>query len=456
MFSEGEFDVAAKGRGFPAIKVSTLRSLEQAFQLCEEKGFFRKSLGNANEHDQSVRIHPLMTLVLRSQPFALPEWAAHAMQVAFHRLVSYQTRHWSMHPSLLTDPEAKSELDAIFPNYATACKFSLGMEADFFNCVTFDILHWSVFYVERRAPVVLDLCDRFLEVFGLPLALHRPSVAQKLFSFAFKTIQKIARLGGNDYVANERGLLEMRCLRAIHDADMMAELLDVQHNDSELLEGIARNLQTRSDCYEVNVKLLAAARTRLARHTIGDQDRSSAMKEIFNADYAVAELYGNTLGSQAGMIGYDMAGKIAAVEAPEEIDSLEQELRNTLERQLDGINGEERKAVIYESLAVLDLKRERYEDAFRHIDTATEIFRPFRQNKPQAWESLVDERDKVLAMKTANADRHARDANPVPGSSDDPIRSITTTLQHLQDAGAIGSYRVTRHNNRGNEEGKRT
>ncbi|KAL8823899.1 MAG: hypothetical protein Q9191_005457, partial [Dirinaria sp. TL-2023a] len=38
MFSEGEFDVAAKGREFPAIKFSTLRSLEQAFQLCEEKG----------------------------------------------------------------------------------------------------------------------------------------------------------------------------------------------------------------------------------------------------------------------------------------------------------------------------------------------------------------------------------------------------------------------------------
>lgn len=38
-FSTGEFDVAARGQEFPAIKISSLRSLEPAFQLCKEKNF---------------------------------------------------------------------------------------------------------------------------------------------------------------------------------------------------------------------------------------------------------------------------------------------------------------------------------------------------------------------------------------------------------------------------------
>ena len=447
-FSTGESDVATKGKEFPAKNVSSLRSLEPAFQLSEEKGFlFRKSLVNTEGNDRSIRIHPLLTLVLRSQSFALPEWAAHVVHVAFHRFVSYQTRRWPTGAKALGDPNAQRELDANFANYATACNFSLAIKADYFNCVAFDIIHDSVYHIERRAPVVLDLCDRFLEVFGLPLARNGPSAAQNLFSFAFKTIKKITNIGGNDFVANERGILEMCCLGAIHYADVAAELLDVQHNHSELLEGIARNLQRRSDCYEVNLKLLAAARTRLARHRFGDQDKTSAMKDIFNLDDFSVEWYRkHALGAQAGIVNFDLGRKIAAVEAPEEIDLVEQELRGLLERQLDGIDAAERKAVIYESLAVLALKRERYEDAFQHIDTATQIFRPFRQNKPQAWESLVDERDKILTMakNTANEGPNPRDAFRALCSDNYSVESITAALQRLQDAGKIASYNVTR------------
>ena len=114
-----------------------------------------------------------------------------------------------------------------------------------------------------------------------------------------------------------------------------------------------------------------------------------------------------------------------------------------MERQLDGINAAERKAVIYENLAILALKRERYEDAFRHIDTATQIFGPFRQNKPEGWKSLVDERNKILAMKTANVDRNPRDAFRDRCSDDHPVRSTTAALQYLQDAGIITCYNVT-------------
>lgn len=385
-FSAGEFDVAAGGQEFPASKTSSLRSLEPAFRLCEDEGFMCRS------DDDSVRIHPLMTLVLRSQPFALPEWAAHLIQVAFHRFVSYQTRHWPTGTSFLEDPKVQKALDATFPNYATACNFSLAMKANYPNCILFNIIHFSVYRMQRRAPLVLDICDRFLEVFGLPLARNRPSVAQNVLKW-------ITKIGGSNSVANQRGILEMACLNAIHFADVAAELLDVQHNNSELLEGIAKNLQHDSNYYEANLKLLAAAKTRLARHQCGDQDRTSAMKDIFNIDDAVFDVYKrHGLGAQTGSVDHDLGRRIGAVEVPEEIDSIEQELLGLLEQQLDGIDAAERKAVIYESLAVLDLKRERYEDAFQHIDTATNLFRPFRQNKPRGWESLVDERCKILAM----------------------------------------------------------
>ena len=88
-------------------------------------------------------------------------------------------------------------------------------------------------------------------------------------------------------------MLEMWCLGAIHYADLAAELLDVQHNDSDLLECIAKNLQHHSDCYDVNLKLLAAARTRPARYKFGDQDRTSAMRDIFKVDGAVLEWSSN-------------------------------------------------------------------------------------------------------------------------------------------------------------------
>ena len=424
-FSTGEFDVATGGQEFPAIKVSSLRSLEPAFQLCEEKGFlFRKFLVNANRNDRSVRIHPLMTLVLRSQPFALPEWATHVMQVAFHRFVSYQTRHWPMGAAFYVDPNVQRELDATFANYATACNFSLTIKASLLNSIAFDIIHWSVYHIQRRAPAVLDMCDRFLEVFGLPLAQNRPSAAQNLFSFAYKTIKKITKIGGHDFVANERGMLEMCCLGAIHYADLAAELLDVQHNDSVLLEGIANNLEHHSDCYDANLKLLAVARTRLARHKIGDQDRTSAIKDILKVDHVPFDWTGKDgFGFQMGLVSYDLGRMVAAVQAPEEMASLEQELLGFLERQLDGIDAAERKAVIYENLAVLALKREKYEDAFRHIDTATELFRPFRQNKPDGWKSLLDERDKILAMKTANVhvDCKLHDTFHFQSSDDDPV-----------------------------------
>ena len=133
---------------------------------------------------------------------------------------------------------------------------------------------------------------------------------------------------------------------------------------------------------------------------------------------------------------------IAAVEVPEEIDSLEQELLGDLERQLDGIDAAERKAVIYENLAVLALKRRRYEYVFQHIDTATELFGPLRQNKPDGWKNLVDERNKILAMKTANIDRNPRDALHNRCSDDHPVRSTTAALFWLRDAGIIISYNV--------------
>ena len=426
-FSIGEFDVAARGKKFPAIKISSLRSLESAFQVCEEKNFlFRKSLVKATGNDRSIRIHPLMTLVLRSQPFALPELASQVVQVAFHRFVSHQTRHWPMGASVVMDPNVQRDLDADFANYATACNFSLTIKADLLNCITFDIIHWSVYHIQRRAPAVLDMCDRFLEVFGLPLARNRPSAARNLFFFAHEMIKKITRSGGSTSPANERGMLEMCCLGAIHYADLAAELLDVHHNDSNLLEGIAKNLQHYSDCYDVNLKLLAAARTRLARHKYGDQERTSAMKEIFKGYDAVFD--DHEFRVQTGTVGYDLGSMIAAVEVPEEIDSLEQELLGLLERQLDGIDAAERKAVIYENLAVLALKRERYEDAFRHIDTATQIFRPYRQNKPEGWKNLVDERNKILAMKTTHVDRNFRDDFRFRRSDDHPARPTAAAL----------------------------
>ena len=109
-FSAGHFDIAARRKRLPANKISNLCSLEPAFRLCEEKGFLYRC------KDNSVRIHPLISLVLRSQPFALPEWAAHVMKVAFHRFVSYQTRHWPPSNMVFKDSKVQRTLDATFAN----------------------------------------------------------------------------------------------------------------------------------------------------------------------------------------------------------------------------------------------------------------------------------------------------------------------------------------------------
>ena len=428
MCSAEDYKVAAKGKEFPAIKVSSLRSLEPSFQFCEEKGFlFRKSSVNANGNDKSVRIHPLLTLVLRSRPFALPEWAAHVVQVAFQRFISYQTRHWPMGTTLLGAPDKQRELDDTFANYATVCNFSLVIKPNVLNNTTLDIIHWSLYHIQRHAPAVLDICDRFLEVFGLPLAQNSPSTVPSMFFLAYRTVKKITKIGANYTTMDTRGMLETCCLGAIHYADLVAELLDVQHDNSELLEGIAKNLKHRSDCYDVNLTLLAMARTRLARHKFGNQDRTSAIKKIFKLtddDFEWNSKYG--LGTQIGAVDHDLAKRIAAAEAPEEICSLEQTLLGFLERQLDGIDAVERKTVIYENLAVLALKRERFEDAYQHIEMAIELFRPFHQNKPEAWNSLVDEREKILAM-----------------TKDNYLRSATAALDRVQAAGIIRSYNVT-------------
>ena len=446
-FPTEEFDVAVRGKEFPAIKVSSLRSLEPAFQLCEERGFlFRKSSINANGNDRSVLIHPLMTLVLRSQPFALPKWAAHIVRVAFHRFVSYQTRHWPEGMTAIADPNVQRKLDAAFADYATACSFSLTIKPGYLNCFVLDIIDWSIYHIQRRAPVVLDICDRFLAVFAIPLARNRASLAQNIFFFAYKIyrrIKKIRKIDRGDYTTDARGLLEGRCLNAIHFADVAAKILDVEHDQSELLERIAKNLQNHSGCYKVNLTLLAGARTSLAHHKIGDQDQTSALKDIFKLDQAHFEEYNrNGIGVQSGLVNFDLGRKVAAVEAPEEIDALEQEFRELLNRQLDGIDAAGGKAVIYETLAVLALKRERYEDAFRHIDTATQLFRPFQHGKPQQWKNLLDEREKILEMRTIRGP-HSSEAFRVRSPDDDPVRSITTALQRLQDTRVIGSYKVT-------------
>ena len=84
------------------------------------------------------------------------------------------------------------------------------------------------------------------------------------------------------------------------------------------------------------------------------------MRDIFKVDDAVLEWNSNhKFGVQTGNVGHDLGRMIAAVEVPEEIDSLEQELLGYLERQLDGTDAAERKAVIYENLAILALKRRR-------------------------------------------------------------------------------------------------
>ena len=282
-FSAGEFDVAARGKEFPASKISSLCSLEPAFRLCEEKGFFCRS------NDDYVRIHPLISLVLRSQPFALPEWAAHVIRVAFHRFVSYQTRHWPTSNMFFKDSTVQRTLDATFANYATACNLSLAIKADYQNCIIFGIIHFSVYHIQRHAPIVLDICDRFLQVFGVPLAQNGPSTAQNFFSYAYKTIQRITGMCRGNLFANGRGMLEMRCLNAIQYADMAAELLDIRYNHMNLLEGITKNLQRHSDCYDVNRKLLASAETQLARHKSSDEDRESAVKRILEAEDAVAD-----------------------------------------------------------------------------------------------------------------------------------------------------------------------
>ena len=239
--------------------------------------------------------------------------------------------------------------------------------------------------------------------------------------------------GGVNFFAIARGMLKRRCLDAIQFADIAAELLDVHHNHSELLEGIAKNLQRHSDCYDVNRKLLASAETRLARHASSDEDRESAVKRILKAEHAVVDVEsGQIFGAQAGLVGHDTVKKVAEVKAPEKIDALEQELLGLLERQLDGMDAADRKPAMYTILGDLALKRNRYEDAAGHISTAPEIFKPFRQSKSNAWKFLVDERDKILLMPYKNALARLRDAGGITSFNVNQLLRKTLTARYSQ------------------------
>ena len=138
-------------------------------------------------NEDAVCVHPLMTLV-----------------------------HWPTGKMVLKNLKVQKTLDVNFANYAAACNLSLAMKANCLNCKAFDMIHHSVYLFQWHAPIVLDICDRFLEFFGPPLAGNAPSTAWNFLSYAYKVMQRITGMGGVIPFAIERGMLEMCCLGASH------------------------------------------------------------------------------------------------------------------------------------------------------------------------------------------------------------------------------------------------
>ena len=390
--------------------ISNLAPMTAAFESCEREGFLSKTLSGATDDEEiHMKVHPLLSLALRQQQFAVPAWLNHTIEVAFQRFHYYRSRHWpnteAMTPSWNF---ARAQLSFEFANYITANNLSLRVKADHRNVFLLKRVGQLAFCLAnnpRRMPVVLDVLNRFLAIFGTPLT-KGPSMLLSAWSSAFDMVKKRTKTKYNDVFSDARGMIEMLCIIAIMYAAQYASSLNIDRDYSPMLEGIANNFLPNSDFADVNLPLVSSTRIRLLHLKDPSGDRIEAqLKALSITKSEIEEVRNNRQGPFGflAVFNYSTLDRVKAATTLEEVEKVEQELLEMLEEQLDGIDLDSTRLLIYESLSVLAFKRGDLKLALQHCDTVLNIANNVRNVNANGLSKIVEAREKILAVQAAQS-----------------------------------------------------
>ena len=392
-------------------EITDLASMTDAFSICEREGFLSRTtpdpLADGETH---MQVHPLMTLALRQNKFALPSWVTHCVEVAYQRFWVYRSRDWpSKGFGTSAWDVARSQLSYDFANYVTTSNFSFRIRADHPNVYFLPLPGRMAFGIAdnpRRMHVVLDILERLLATFGAPLAEKKPSMLLSSWSSAFSMVKTKTNILNEDVLSDTRGMLEMTCMSAILYAASFANTLGVPNDYSPLLEGIATNLLPHSYFQNSSLTLLRAARIRLLHQKNPWADRTKALAETMGLSEASLREIGQDRASWSRRVlapfDYNTLREVLAADSPEEIARVEQNLLDLLEDQLDGVDTARVKELIYESLGNLAFKRRDFPSALQHIDTAMGFAQRLEDDNPQVVPKLLQFRNVVLEAHIAN------------------------------------------------------
>ncbi|KAM0799634.1 hypothetical protein BDR22DRAFT_307168 [Usnea florida] len=250
--------------------------------------------------------------------------------------------------------------------------------------------------------VVLDILKRLLATFGTPLAEEKPTMLLSTWSSAFSMVKRKTKILKNDIFSDARGMLEEICMLAIQFAASFADLLGIENDYSPLLEGIARDFLPHRNSKDVNLLFLKVNRIRLLHNKNHSSDVTKAMAEALGKPEArLREIRKDNAGfrSATAPFTYDTQVELQTAGNPEEIARVERKLLNILEDQLDGVDTARVKALIYEGLAALAIKRLDFSTALHHLDTAIRLSDISANTTPQELQSLLDTRNSILELE---------------------------------------------------------
>ena len=405
-FTGSERSVLCSKKAFPHTEITSLTSMEDAFSPCERQGFLSRTIPSIlADGEIHMKIHPLMTLALRQKEFALPKRMTHAVEVAYQRFWIYRSRHWPNRELTASSGEvAQTQLSYDFANYVTASTFSFRVTADHPNVYFLRLsiqTAYSVVGNNRRMHVVLDILERLLATFGTPLAGKKPTMLLSAWSSAFSMVKRKTNMLKDDIFSDARGMLEEICMLAIQFAATFADLLGIENDYSPLLEGIARNFLPHSDFQDVNLSLLRVNRIRLLYNKNHSTDETKPLAEallVGTSEARQREVRQGSAGIRRAMspFDYDTYVEMRTADGPEEIARVELKLLNLLEEQLDGVDAARIKALIYEGLAALAIKRLDFSTALHHIDTVIRLLDKLANTTPQELQSLLDTRKEII------------------------------------------------------------
>ena len=377
-FTGSELRVLLRKEAFPADELRTFSPMDNIFDSWRAKGFLHLSVLELPIGEQAYySIHPLVTLALRTKDLALPNWTQHALEVAFQRFIYYRSRVFlgghlaekQIQPSLKSDL-MNGQVGFELTNYVTAANFIFGITPDENNVAIFQVASALIAGCSnnpRRMPIVLDVSERILAQYGTSLAAKRSSVPARAFKSALGIDSSTADIDGH-----ARKVLELVCIVAVLHASQLANLMNVHCDYSVLLEGIVSNFRQNEQSDDTNMRMAKMARVQLAhvKNPDGESKPEAALEALGVGKAAREAAWPTGPLSNAAIVNYALTEEVTTAKTSEDISRLETKLLDLLEQQLDSIDTARIKALIYECLGVLAMKRSDLRLAIQHLDKA--------------------------------------------------------------------------------------